>query len=46
MPDKRNSTPMAIVSHVTELSGYFNNNTPTAIEQIALKKELCNSFMS
>jgi probable phosphoglycerate mutase len=35
-----------MVSHVTELSGYFNNKTPMMTEHNARKIELCNSFMS
>jgi hypothetical protein len=40
MPDIRNNTPMAIVSHVTPSLGNLMSRRPTMMAQIALKIEL------
>jgi hypothetical protein len=45
MPERKNSTPMATVIHVTVLSGYLMSSIPTAMAQMARKNELCNIFI-
>ena len=45
-PERKNSTPMAMVSHVTVSSRYFTKRAPTMIATTARKTELCNNLIS
>ena len=44
-PDRKNSTPMAIVIHVTVCSRYFTSNAPTITAHKERTNELCITFI-
>ena len=45
-PERKNKTPMRMVSQVAVSSRYLMSSVPTMMAMMARKKELCNTFIS